>query len=134
MIPILQDLSVDELADIPSCNFSETVHNKWLQISGKQGVDLYVATYDEWICAFMQMTNFRVYLNGGPFGHGPSRADLKWKRDVASIDDKRIMDALCSMPRAETVATRIPHLEGEEVFGSTKQALNVPISSEGDSH
>jgi hypothetical protein len=134
LLSLKQDLSTDELADIPSCNLSETVHNKWLQASSKRGTDLYVATCDDWIRAFMQMTNYWVYLNGGPSGFGPSRHDLKLKRAVASMEGKKITDALCSMPDAEDVCTRIPHLEGEEVFGSSKRKLDVPIGSEGDSH
>ena len=82
----------------------------------------------------MQMTNYRVYLNGGPSGTGPSRQDLKLKRAIASMDGKKITDALCSMPGVEELCTRIPHLEGEEVFGSTKRKLDVPIGSEADSH
>ena len=122
------------MADIPTCNLSETIHNKWLQASGKRGADLYVATCDDWIRAFMQMTNYRVYLNGGLSGYGPSRHDLKLKRAIASMDGKKITDAMCSMPGAEDVCTRVPHLEGEEVFGSTKRKLDIPIGSEGDSH
>ncbi len=34
----------------------------------------------------------------------------------------------------EGVGTRIPHLEGEEIFGSTKRKLDVPIGDAGDSH
>ena len=82
----------------------------------------------------MQMTNYRVYLNGGPSGLGPSRSDLKLKRAVASMDGKKITDALCAMPGAEDVCTRVPHLEGEGVFGSMKRKFDVPIGSEGDSH
>ena len=133
-LPILQNQSVDELADMPSCNLSETIHNKWLQASGKRGTDLYVATCDDWVRAFMQMTNYWVYLRGGLGASGPSHQDLKLKRVVASMDSKRIHDALCSMPGAEEVCTRIPHLEGEEVFGSMKRKADVSIGSEGDSH
>jgi hypothetical protein len=30
--------------------------------------------------------------------------------------------------------TRIPHLEGEEIFGSTKRKLDLPPGNDGDSH
>jgi hypothetical protein len=30
--------------------------------------------------------------------------------------------------------TRIPHLEGEEIFGSTKRKLDLPPGDDGDSH
>ena len=32
------------------------------------------------------------------------------------------------------VGSRVPHLEGEEIFGSTKRRLDVPIGDAGDSH
>jgi hypothetical protein len=130
----LQKLTTEELADIPTCNLAETMHNKWMQASGKRGSDLFVATCDDWVQAFMQMTNYRAYLCGGPSGKGPSKEDLKLKRAMASGDGKKIADALSEMPGAEDVCTRIPHLEGEEVFGSSKRKLDLPIGSEGDSH
>jgi len=82
----------------------------------------------------MQMTNYRVYLNGNPSGYGPLSQDLKLKRVVASMDGKKIMKAMYSMHGAEELYTRIPHLEREEVFGSMKQKVDVPIGPEGDSH
>ena len=130
----MQKLTTAELADIPTCNLAETVHNKWMQASGKRGSDLFVATCDDWVRAFMQMTNYRAYLSGGPSGKGPSKEDLKLKRAMASGDGKKIAEALSEMPGAEEICTRIPHLEGEEVFGSTKRKLDLPIGSEGDSH
>jgi hypothetical protein len=80
------------------------------------------------------MTNYRAYLCGGPSGKGPSKQDLKLKRAMASGDGKKIVEALSEMHGAEDICTRIPHLEGEEVFGSTKRKLDLPIGFEGDSH
>ena len=48
-----QNLSLDERADMPSCNLVETVHNRWLQQSGNQMTCLYEATVDDLIHAFM---------------------------------------------------------------------------------
>ena len=93
-----------------------------------------MATCDDWIRAFMQMTNYRSYLCGGASGKGPSKHDLKLKRAMASLDGKKIAQALSEMPGAEDVCTRVPHLEGEELFGSVKRKLDLPIGSEGDSH
>jgi len=42
--------------------------------------------------------------------------------------------ALNTLFGAEGVGSRIPHLEGEEIFGSTKRKLDVPIGNCGDSH
>ena len=132
---LLQNLTADELADIPTCNLAETVHNKWLQASGKRGSDLFIATTDDWVRAFMQMTNYRSYLCGGLSGTGPSKQDLKLKRALVSRDGKKIADALNDMPEAAEFCTRVPHLEGEEVFGTLKRRkIDMPIGFEGDSH
>ena len=32
------------------------------------------------------------------------------------------------------MGSRVPYLEGEEIFGSTKRRLDVPIGDVGDSH
>ena len=120
--------------DLPSCNLSETVHNKWLQMSGKQGNNLYDATCDDSIWAWMQMTNYRAYLKGYASGSGPSKGEFKLCAARRSGDPKKIAEALSTLPRAEGVGTRIPHLEGEETFGSTKRMLDVSIGDAGDSH
>jgi len=88
-LPLLQELSKEELDNIPICNLSKTIHNKWLQAFGKRGVDLYVATCNDWICTFTQMMNYWVYLNSGSSGFGPSQHDLKLKRELTSIDGKK---------------------------------------------
>jgi hypothetical protein len=38
-----------ELTEMPSCNLAEMVHNKWLQQSGNQGTDLYIAIVDDFV-------------------------------------------------------------------------------------
>jgi hypothetical protein len=43
----IHGLSLEEMADMPSCNLSETVHNKWLQQFGHRGNDLFAATCDD---------------------------------------------------------------------------------------
>ena len=120
--------------DLPLCNLSKTVHNKWLQMSGKRGNNLFDATCDDSIRAWMQMTNYRAYLKGYASGSGPSKGELRLRAARRSGDPKKIAEALNSLPGAEGVGTRIPHLEGEETFGSTKRKLDVPIGDAGDSH
>jgi hypothetical protein len=61
---LFQGLSLEEMADMSSCNLSETALNKWLQQSGNRGNDLFAATCDDKIRAIMQMTNYRAYLKG----------------------------------------------------------------------
>ena len=65
VVGLSQNLLLDELADMPSCNLAETVHNRWLQQSGNQMTCLYEAIVDDLIRAFMQTTNYRMYLKGG---------------------------------------------------------------------
>jgi len=49
-------------------------------------------------------------------------------------DPKKIVEALNSLLGAEGLGIRIPHLEGEKIFESTKRKLDVPIGDAGDSH
>jgi hypothetical protein len=44
---LFQGLSLEEMADMPSCNLPETAHNKWLQQSGNCGNDLFTTTCDD---------------------------------------------------------------------------------------
>ena len=120
--------------DLPSCNLSETVHYKWLQMSGKRGNNLFDATCDDSIQDGMQMTNYRAYLKGYASGSGASKEELRLCAARRSRDPKKIAEALNRLPEAEGVGTRVPHLEGEETFGSTKRKLDVPIGDAGDSH
>ena len=120
--------------DLPSCNLSETVHNKWLQMSGKRRNNLFDATSDDSIRAWMQMTNYWAYLKGYASRSGPLKGELRLRAAKRSGDPKKIAEALNTLLGAEGVGTRIPHLEGEETFGSTKRKLEVPIGDAGDSH
>jgi hypothetical protein len=80
---LFQGLSLEEMAEMPSCNLSETAHNKWLQQSSNRGNDLFATTCDDKIRAVIQMTNYRAYLKGKASGTGPSKQELK--PDVAVI-------------------------------------------------
>jgi hypothetical protein len=51
-------MTVEEMAEMPSCNLAESVHNKWLQQSGKGGNDLFVAAEDDMTRAFMQVSHY----------------------------------------------------------------------------
>jgi hypothetical protein len=60
-----------------SCNLAEFVHNKWLQASGNKGGDLYLATVDDFIRAFLQVVAYYQFLKGGIGGDSPSKEELK---------------------------------------------------------
>jgi hypothetical protein len=40
------------------------VHNKWLQQSCNRGIDLYIATVDDFVRALMQVVRYYQYLKG----------------------------------------------------------------------
>jgi hypothetical protein len=82
----------------------------------------------------MQMTNYRAYLKGKASGTGPSKQELKLRAARRRGDPKKIEEALSQLPGVEVATTRIPHLEDEEIFGSTKRKLDLPPGNDGDSH
>ena len=49
-------MTIEECAEMPTCNLVETVYNKWLQQSDNKMICLYEATVDDMIRAFMQIT------------------------------------------------------------------------------
>ena len=129
-----QDLTDEERAEMPSCNLSETVHNRWLQQSGNRRNDLYDATVDDFVRAFMQCTNYYQFLKGGRSGTGPLKQELRLRQAQRSSRLDKVVDAMETMAEGKEWCTRTPHFEGEEVFGSTARQLNLPLGSEFDSH
>ena len=123
---------------MPSCNLAETVHNKWLQASGNKGGDLYVATVDDYIRAFLQVVAYYQFLKGGVGGMGPSREELRLRstqrRAHRTGDPGVIQSALLGMLGADDFCTRDPHHEGVEVFGSQKQKPDTPIGADDETH
>ena len=120
-----QDLTEPELAEMPTCNLAETIHNKWLQQSSKHGTDLYVATNDDFVRAFMQMVRYYQYLKGNHAGTCPRKEELLLRVAQRSIErignPKDPTEAISSIPGVEEFFNREPHLEGEEVFGSQRR-------------
>ena len=78
------------------------------------------------------MTTYRAYLCGAPSGKSLSKHELKLKRAMAFGDKKKIAEALWEMHGAKDICIQIPHFKGEEVFGSMKRKLDLPIGSKGD--
>ena len=109
------------MANMPSCNLLETIYNKLLQEFGNCGNDLFAATCNDKIQAVMQMTNHKANLKGKSFGTSPLRQELKFKAAKRSGDPKKIVEALSQLPKVEVATTWILHLEGKEIFGSTKR-------------
>jgi hypothetical protein len=128
--PLLQFLSLEEEAAVPTCNLSETIHNKWLQASGNNMVDLYNATLDNYCRATMQSTAFHNFLKGRGGGFGPDQMVLKLRSATCSRDPKKITQAVGELSMDVGLNSRIPQLEGESIFGSAKKKLNLPPSNE----
>ena len=62
---------------MPSCNLAESIHNKWLQPYGNSGGDLYVATVDDFVRAFLQVVNYYQFLKDDVGGTCPIKKELK---------------------------------------------------------
>lgn len=62
---------------MPFCNLAETVYSKWKQQFDKSGDDLYVATVDNYIGAFLQVVAYYQYLNGDAGGTGSGKEELR---------------------------------------------------------
>ena len=123
---------------MPSCNLAESIHNKWKQQSGDRGSDLYVATVDDFVRAFMQCSAYSQFLKGENPGNGPSKEELKLRRAQRSTaktgNPKTLHEAILKMPGGDEWCTRTPHLEGEEVFVSQKRKPDTAFGDERESH
>jgi hypothetical protein len=116
----LQNLILEERAEMPSCNLIETVHNKWLQMSEKHGTCLYVATTDDMMCALMQSTNYWAFIQGHASGTDPHLDELCLRAARRSKDPAKFVEAINKLLRANVFTTQVPHLEEKEVFGFAK--------------
>ena len=130
----LEALTFEEEATVPTCNLSETMYNKWQQASGGKILDLYQATLDDYARAALQLLFYFNYLRGGPSGTGPSRSELQLRLAVQNGNSRRVVKLMEEVTTVAGVNTRIPHLEGDTIFGSTKRKLNLPPGDDSDSH
>ncbi len=73
-------------------------------------------------------------MNGGRCGEGPGRDELRLWRANQFGDSLQIANAIAKYTKKSSFTTRISHLEGQEIFGSTKREANIALGSEGDSH
>ena len=123
-----------EEATIPTCNLFETVHNKWLQASGNRMVDLYLATMNDYSKAVLQSTGYYLFFKGGRSGTGPSASVLKLRLASRSGNPSRVAKLVDELSDDTGLNTRVPHLEGERMFGSAKRKLYLLPGDDGDSH
>lgn len=131
---LLQFLSLEEEASMPTCNLSETVHNKWLQASGNNMVDLYDATLDDYCRAALQSTQFHNFFKGHLGGSGPCRNVLKLRAATRNGNPVKVAQIVGQISVDAGLNSRVPHLEGESIFGSAKRKLDLPPGDDDDSH
>ena len=134
----MQRLSEADLVEMPLCNLAETVHNKWLQQSGNCGNNLYIATVDDLVRAFIQIVRYYQFLKGEHVGMGPRKEELLLRVAQRSAhctgNPKVLADAILNIRGVQDFVTREPHLEGEEVFGSQERKADMPLGCKHDSH
>jgi hypothetical protein len=82
----------------------------------------------------MRMTNNRTYFKEKSSRACPSRQELKLKAARRSGDPKKIVEALSQLLGVEGSTNQMSHLKGEEIFGSTKRKLDLPLGDDGDYH
>jgi hypothetical protein len=134
----MQNLTESELAEMSSCNLAETKHNAWLHESGNRGNDFYIANVDDFVRALIQVSRYYQFLKGEYVGTGPGKEELMLRvaqrSALQSGNPKTLNVTTAKMPASEEFCTREPHFEGEEVFGSQKCKVNIPLGSEYESH
>ncbi len=89
---------------------------------------------NDYICAFKKSTLYRQYLQGGPFGHGPDGNELLLRKARGSSDLTRLATSNGKLHIWIVFINHIPHLEWEEVFGSSQQPTDSPLGTNNDSH
>ena len=97
-------------------------------------VDLYDATLDDYCRAALQSTQYQNYLKGRLGGSGPDRMVLKLRTASRSGNSKKVAQILVQLSTETKMNSRIPHLEGESIFGTAKRKLDLPPGDESDSH
>jgi hypothetical protein len=131
---VFQVLSLDEEAAVPTCNLAKTMHNKWFQASGNNMTELYNATLDDYCRAALQSTAYHNLLKGVGGGTGLDRSVLRLRSATRSGDPSKIAQVVGELSVDASLNSRVPHLEGEFIFGSAKRKLDLPPGDESDSH
>ncbi len=93
---------------------------------------MYVATSNDYVQVFKRSSLYRTYLNGGLLGKGSNKNELHLHRASEFGDPLLLVVAIPKYTPNCSYASRMPHLEGEEVFGSHKQGAILPLGSKGD--
>ena len=97
-------------------------------------VDLYSATVDDYNKVALQSSGYFNFLKGGRSGTGQSTSVLKLRLASQISNPLKIAKLVDDVSDVAGLNTRVPHLEGERVFGSAKRKLDLPPGDETDSH
>ena len=119
---------------VPTCNLSETMHNKWLQASGNHMLDPYEATVDDYYRFAMQSIQYQNFLKGDRGGAGLDKSVLKLRAARRSGDPAKTAKAMNAVSEEAVLKSQMPHLERENIFGLVKRKLDLPPGDEFDSH
>ena len=82
----------------------------------------------------MQSLFYFNYLCGGPSGIGLSKSELELCLASRKSNSKRIVKLLDEVAMEVGLNTRVPHLEGETIFGTSKRKLDLPLGDDRNSH
>ena len=96
--------------------------------------DVYYVTVDDFARAALQSLFYFNYLHGGPVGTGPSKSELQLRLAFRIGNSRRVVKLLDNVAAEAGLDTRVPHLEGETIFGSAKRKLDLPPGDDSDSH
>ena len=97
-------------------------------------IDVYHATVDDFARAALQSLFYFNYLCGGLAGTGPSKSELQLRLASRIGNSRRVVKLLDNIAAEAGLDTRVPHLEGETIFGSAKRKLDLPLGDDSDSH
>ena len=97
-------------------------------------IDVYHATVDDFARTALQSLFYFNYLCGGPAGTGPNKSELQLQLASRIGNSRRVVKLLDNIVAEARLDTRIPHLEGETIFGFAKRKLDLPPCDDSDSH
>ena len=88
-------------------------------------VDLYSATVEDYSRAVLQSSGYFNFLKGGCSGTGPRTSVLKLRLTSQISNPSKIAKLVDDVSDVAGFNTRVPHLEGEQVFGSATRKLDL---------
>ena len=97
-------------------------------------VDLYSTMVDDYNRIVLQSIAYFNFLKDGRSGTGPSTSVLRLRVAARNANPSRIVKVVDDVSCATSLNTRVPHLEGEKVFGSAKRKLDLPPGDASDSY